>query len=164
MTAEYSDHVTATVNWCGAVDPSWREHLWADIHKVLIENPECPHEVKVNDCNICLEQIRSREDYEKRMDDITCDATCNRHFLGMTYKYHADAMLYPHIDYKKIRTPLLIVAGTKDAITTSTNVFVEKAKVARVDITYICVEDIDHYIRKRPDIINKTFEWLKNIQ
>ncbi|MGL4348451.1 MAG: alpha/beta hydrolase family protein [Chlamydiales bacterium] len=164
LTTEYSDNVAATVNWCGAVDCSWREHLWAFIHEILIKNPECPHEIRLNDCDVCLDQIRSRKDYDQRMDSITCNATGDLHFLGMTYKYHADAMLYPDIDYKKIRTPLLIVAGTKDLITPSTNVFVEKAKVAGVDITYICVEDMDHYIRKRPDIINKTFEWLKNIQ
>jgi hypothetical protein len=29
-------------------------------------------------------------------------------------------------------------------------------------IDYIRVEGMDHYIRKRPDIIDQSFEWLKN--
>lgn len=98
------------------------------------------------------------------MDKIADNPTSNRHFLGMTYKYHSDAMLYSDIDYKKIRTPFLVVGGTKDSAISSTDAFVKKAKVAGVDITYLRIKDMDHYIRKRPDIIHESFEWLKNIR
>lgn len=164
LTMEYSDSVIATLNWCGAIDCSWKEHLWTYIHKILIENPECSHKVTLSDCDICLDQIRSREHYDQRMDEIACDSSSDKHFLGMTYKYHADAMLYSDIDYKKIKGPFLVVAGSNDSITPFTDAFVEKAKVAGVDITYLRVKDMDHFIRKRPDIINESFQWLKNIQ
>lgn len=29
-------------------------------------------------------------------------------------------------------------------------------------ITYLRVEDMDHYVRRRPDIIEQSFEWLKH--
>lgn len=71
-------------------------------------------------------------------------------------------MLYPKVDYKRIRTSFLVVAGAKDTIIHSSDTFVEKAKNLGVDVTYLRIEDMDHYVRKRPDIINRSFEWLKN--
>lgn len=44
----------------------------------------------------------------------------------------------------------------------SIDAFVEKAKNLGVNVTYLRVEDMDQYVRKRPDIINQTFEWLKS--
>ncbi len=81
-------------------------------------------------------------------------------FLGMTYKYHADALLYSDTDYKKIRTPFLVVSGVKDTFIHSSDAFVKKARSFGVNITYIRVEDMDHYVRKRPDIIAKSLKWL----
>lgn len=66
------------------------------------------------------------------------------------------------VDYKKIRTPFLFVAGAEDTIIDSSDAFVEKAKNSAVNMTYLRVEDMDHYVRKRPDIINQSFEWLTN--
>ena len=97
------------------------------LKKLLIDNPECPHEVKLQDYKICSEQITSRQHYDALMDTIILNPTCDEYFLGMTYKYHADAMLYPKVDYKKIRTPFLVVAGAQDTIIHSSDAFVEKA-------------------------------------
>lgn len=96
------------------------------------------------------------------MDTIILNPTSNGYFLGMTYKYHSDAILYPKIDYTKIRTPFLVVAGAKDSIIHSSDAFVEKAKNSGVNVTYLRIEDMDHYVRKRPEIIDQTFEWLKS--
>lgn len=162
LSAEYSNNTLATINWSGAGDWSWREELWVFLQKLLMDNPECPHQVKLQDCKTCSEQITSKDRYDGFMDDILLHPTSDECFLGMTYKYHADAMLYPRVDYKKIRTPFLVVAGAEDTIIHSSDAFVEKAKNSGVNVTYLRVEDMDHYVRKRPDIINQSFEWLKN--
>lgn len=161
LTTQYSDSTIATINWSGAGDWSWREELWVFSQKLLLETPECPHHVKLSDCSICFESITTRERYDACMDAIACDPRSDQYFLGMTYKYHADAMLYPDPDYKKIRTPFLVVAGVNDTIINSSDAFVEKAKNAGANITYLRVEDMDHYVRKRPDIINQSLEWLQ---
>lgn len=54
------------------------------------------------------------------------------------------------------------MAGVKDSIITSCDKFVEKGKESGMNITYFRIEDMDHYIRYRPDVINKCFVWLKN--
>jgi pimeloyl-ACP methyl ester carboxylesterase len=162
LTGLYSGNTLATVNWSGAGEWSWREELWVFIQKLLIDNSDCPHQVKLQDCKICSEKITSRHHYDALMDTIILNPTSDECFLGMTYKYHADAMLYPRVDYKKIRTPFLVVAGAKDTIIHSSDAFVEKAKNSDVNVTYLRVEDMDHYVRKRPDIINRSFEWLKD--
>ncbi len=161
LTTHYSGNTIATINWSGAGDWSWREELWVFLQKLFLDNPECPHHVKLSDCGVCFESIITREYYDACMDATTCDPTSDRYFLGMTYKYHADAMLYPAPDYQKIHTPFLVVAGAKDTIINSSDAFVEKAENAGADITYLRVEDMDHYVRKRPDIINQSLDWLK---
>lgn len=80
---------------------------------------------------------------------------------GMTYLYHADAFEKPSIDYAKIKIPFLVVAGAEDSIIESCDQFVQKALDAGAPITYFRVDGMDHYIRKRPDVIDKSFEWLK---
>ena len=83
-------------------------------------------------------------------------------FLGMTYQYHADALLYAAPRYTQIKTPFFVVSGAQDTIIQSSDAFVQKAKDAGVLLTYERVEDMDHYVRKRPDIILKSFEWLRH--
>ena len=79
----------------------------------------------------------------------------------MSYKYHADALTYPVPDYSKLKTPYLVVSGAQDTFIRSSDLFVKKAKQAGANITYFRVADMDHYVRKRPDIIKRSFEWLK---
>ncbi len=163
LTTEYADSTIATINWSGAAGFSWREELWLFLQKLLIDNPECPHQVKLGDCCVCLGHIRSQDRYDAFMDSLILDPTPIRNFLGMTYKYHADAMLYPKIDYKKIRTPFLVVNGTEDPIIQSSDAFVEKATHSGANITYLRIEGMDHYVRKRPDIVHQSFEWLRSL-
>lgn len=84
-------------------------------------------------------------------------------FIGMTYAYHADALTWSEIDYKKLKTPYLVVSGALDSFVVSSDAFVKKAQDYNVDVTYFRVDDMDHYIRYRPDIIQKSFDWLSFI-
>lgn len=161
LTTLYSDITIATINWSGAGDWPWQEELWVFLQKLLAENIECPHNIKLNDCRVCLEDFTSRKHYNGRMDAIKKNPTHKQDFLGMTYKYHADALQYPKPEYQKIRTPFLVVTGANDTIVQSSDVFVKKAKKTGAKITYVRVADMDHYIRKRQDIIQQSFEWLK---
>lgn len=160
LTEKYSYITLATINWSGAGDWSWKEELWAYLQRLIVENPNCPHNLPLSDCFTCLESISFRERYDRQMEAIIHNPTFDQYFLNMTYKYHADALLYPNPDYQKIRTPFLVVAGAQDTIIESSDAFVAKAKAAGVDITYLRISDMDHYIRKRPDIIQQSFDWL----
>lgn len=77
--------------------------------------------------------------------------------------YHADALNWPKADYKQIKSPYLVVAGAKDTLIKSSDTFVEKAKQAGVNITYLRVSDMDHYVRKNQDILDQSFEWLRQL-
>lgn len=90
-----------------------------------------------------------------QMEAMIQNPTFDQYFFN-----HADAIMYPKPDYQKIRTLFLVVAGAEDTIIESSDAFVEKAKAAGSDITYIRVADMDHFVRKRPDIIQKSFDWL----
>lgn len=94
------------------------------------------------------------------MDSIIGNPNSDQDFFGMTYKYHADALNYPQPLYHRIKTPFLVITGALDSLIQSSDDFVEKAREAGVEVTYMRIHDMDHYVRKRPDIIAKSFEWL----
>ncbi len=147
LTTLYQDCTIATINWCGAGDWNWREELWAFIQaEPLLKKDNS-----------------SREVYDARMNETLRDPTPDKEFLGMTYKYHADAQKFPKYEYAKIKTPFLVVSGALDSLIKSSDAFVEKALAAGADITNFCIKDMDHYVRKRPDVIAESFEWLKAI-
>ena len=147
LSEKYSDQTIATINWCGAGDWTWREELWAFIEELRKEFP-------------LFDIFKSRQEYDALLDQTLIRPDVDQELLGMTYKYHADALTYPPPNYQKIKTPFLVVAGAKDSIIQSTDAFVEKAKSAQAKITYLRVPDMDHYIRKRPDIIEQSLQWL----
>ncbi len=157
LTGDYSDITLATLNWSGAGDWQWREELWAFVQKL-----KCDHAQDVKDCPGCTKEFRSRKSYDHTMDKTLQNPASDLFFLGVTYLYHADAQTYPIQNYQKLKTPFLIVAGDQDTLIHSSDAFVEKAKEAGTPITYYRVENMNHYIRKRPDIIGKSFAWLKD--
>lgn len=164
LTEEYADITIATINWSGAGDWTWDEELWAYAQRLLDENPECPHNIPLSHCLICLESLAmtSRERFDAQMNAMLNNPSCDQYFLNVTYKYHADAILYPRPNYEKICTPFLVVAGTEDAFIQSSDAFVKKGKAAGADITYLRIENMDHFVRKQPDIIQQSFDWLSD--
>ncbi|GAO97675.1 alpha/beta hydrolase family protein [Caedimonas varicaedens] len=162
LTTDYPEITLATINWSGAGDWAWREELWVFLQDFLSQNPECPqHHKKLRDCKACSEPIVSRERYDAYMNDTVNNPTAEKYFLNMTYKYHADALNYPPPSYQELKTPFLVVAGTRDSIISSSDAFVQKAKNAGCKITYLRIDDMDHYVARRPDIIKQSFQWLR---
>jgi pimeloyl-ACP methyl ester carboxylesterase len=164
LTTQYSDRTIATINWVGADGWSWRDELWVFI-KDMEKN--LPWHLKLQmllpkwmNFSIDSNLSQSRQEFDNIMDETITNPTADKEFMGMTYKYHADALSYPPPDYNKIRTPFLVVAGVKDTIIQSSDEFVQKAKNAGAPITYMRIEDMDHIVRKRPDVVKKSFEWL----
>ena len=145
LTTLYQDCTIATINWSGAGAWNWREELWAFI--------QAEPQLKAENS--------SREIYDAHMNETLRNPTPNEDYMGMTYKYHADALTYPDYEYSKIHTPFLVVSGAFDSIIDSSDQFVEKALAAGANITYFRIGDMDHYVRKRPEIVEKSFEWLK---
>lgn len=166
LTTAYSDITIATINWSGAQGWSWRDELW-----VFMENLEksIPWYFKFRmmlpkwmPFSVDFYLPHSREEFDCIMDETIYSPIIEKEFMGMTYKYHADALKnYPRPDYSKIKTPFLVVAGEQDTIIHSCDLFVQKAKNAGASITYLRIQDMDHYIRERPDVIVQSFEWLQ---
>lgn len=164
LTSEYSDMTLATINLCGAGNWPWREQLWMFLQKLVEESlQKCAHLGEVDECLSCDQEITSREFYDYRMNETIQNPTSDLFFVGMTYLYHADAQSYLEPDYQKLKMPFLVVTGAQDTIIGSSDDFVKQAKQAGVPITYYRIADMDHYIRKRPDIIQASFKWLKNV-
>lgn len=163
LTECYSDSIIATINWSGAGDLSWQEELWAFIEAF---RKQMSWYLKLWDCMpawvpFSFKVPKTKNDYDVYMQSILPNPSTEKYFMGMTYKYHVDAMLYLPHDYKKIRSAFLVVSGAQDSLITSSDAFVQKAQEAGAPVTYMRIEDMDHYIRHRFDIIKKSFEWLR---
>jgi pimeloyl-ACP methyl ester carboxylesterase len=169
LSAKYSKHVRAIINWSGASDLSWRDELWIFLEGRRAELlKSAPWHIKLRIhlphwCPLAVDFPRNKREHDAIMDRTRAHPTYQREFMGMTYAYHADAEAWPKIPYDKIQAPYLVVAGAKDTIIKSCDAFVEKARTQGVNITYLRVADMDHYIRRRLDIIQRSFTWLKSI-
>jgi len=162
LTERYPEIVRATINWCGAGDWGWQEELWAFIEGIRHDGYWW-NRVAIK-FFLWLEGFPSdRSDYDIIMDDIRYSGSVENTLLGMTYKYHSDALAWNKAQHCDIKTPFLVVAGAQDTIIESCDSFVQSAQEAGAPITYIRVDDMDHYIRKRPDIIDQSFAWLKQL-
>jgi alpha-beta hydrolase superfamily lysophospholipase len=166
LTTEYSDITVATINWSGAGDFSWRDELWYFMQD-MIQNTPWHIKLRVQlpswmPYSLDLYFPKSRKDHDNAMDETIKNPSANLKLAGMTYKYHADALTtYPKPEYGKMKTPYLVVAGTKDSIIDSSDVFIRKAKETGAPITYMRISDMDHYVRKKEDVIKDSFDWLK---
>lgn len=153
----------ATINWVGAGDWGWADEFW-----------EFFEHWKKNSFWIRLydgvprwlpfssDIPPSRQEFDVLVQQIIENPTSDLWMGGMTYLYHADAFQKTPIDYSKIRSPFLVVQGTEDSAIGSCDEFVKKAHEAGAPITYFRVNGMDHYIRKRPDMIDQSFNWLKD--
>jgi acetyl esterase/lipase len=141
----------ATINWVGAGDWSWADEFWQ-----FFESK------KQNSTWITPSDIpQTKQEYDAFVQYIIHHPTPNERMGGMTYLYHADAFRRPSIDYRKIRSPFLVVIGTEDSNLASSDQFVQKAQEAGAPLTYFRVSGMDHYIRKRPDVVDQSFSWLQ---
>lgn len=81
----------------------------------------------------------------------------------MTYAYHADALQWSATNYKRIRSPYLVVAGDLDTAVPSEDAFVEYAKQEGVRITYMRLKNVGHQVARLPEVVKQSFAWLKGI-
>lgn len=142
----------ATINWSGAGDwPwAWGEQMRKD-RPFLSALYSWWHRVP-----------KTRAEFDAVMAETVRDPSDKRWFLGMTYRYHADAIKTPAFDYQKIHAPMLVVCGTKDSLIDSCDAFVEKAQAAHAPITYWRIGGMEHRIsQNKQNLIPKSFEWLK---
>ncbi len=152
----------ATINWVGAGDWSWAEELWE-----FFENwKQNSFWMRLYDAiprwiPFSSDIPKTRQEYDILVQHIIENPSSEESMGGMTYLYHADAFQKSSIDYSKIKTPFLIVKGTEESDILSCDQFFQKAREAEAPITYFRIDGMDHYIRKRPDVIDQSFEWLK---
>ncbi|MGB1230518.1 MAG: alpha/beta hydrolase family protein [Holosporaceae bacterium] len=169
LTTMYPDKTLATINWCGTSGWNWREELWAFLNNMRDQMlASVPWPIRLRSYlpswvpySVNLHLPETRPEYDQIMDQTMAAPTPTKEFVGMTYMYHADALSWPITDYTQIKSPYLAVAGARDFLIDSSDSFVKRARRAGVPITYLRVKDMDHYVRKRPDIIKKSLEWLE---
>jgi hypothetical protein len=170
LTELYSDATVATISWSGCSGAlSWRDELWTYMMPGGSETvfpwfiklgwylPRCVAEYFNIFCP------KNRAAFDQIMDEIIKNPTFKKDFCGKTYAYQADALTWPKIDYTKLKTPYLVVSGARDIFVNSSDFFVEKAKEHHIPVTYFRVEDMDHFVLRRPDIVEKSFNWLRTI-
>lgn len=147
LTEEYAASLIATISWSGAGDWNWRDELW-----IYVKESVGFGGVKL-----------TRKMYDMIMDQVLKEPTFEKECFGMTNAYLADALCWPDVKYEKLTRPYLVVSGALDPFIVSSDDFVKKAKQNNVDVIYFRVEDMDHFIRNRPDIIEKSFSWLRDV-
>ncbi len=166
LTTDYPHITLATINWSGAGDFSWDTELWNFLQDLSTKLPwHISLRIKIPSwMPFSLQPYfpQSKEEYVKIIHKIIKNPTADLTFFGMTYKYHTDALItYPKPQYDKIKTPYLVVAGEEDSCITSCDAFVKKAKETGAPITYMRIPDMDHYVRRKDEVIKASFEWLK---
>lgn len=165
LAQDFNAHTLATINWCGAGDWKWNNELWTFI-KFFRKNNYWLF-LLLDACGGWMPFVpdipKTRKKFDSIMQKIETNPSYNKWFMGMTYAYHYDAQHFPCIEYTKITQPFLVVSGGQDPNIESCNSFVSKALTAKVPLTYFYVPEMDHYIRHRPDIIKKSFDWLEQV-
>lgn len=155
--AEENKDIQAVVLWSGAIDSSWRDTLWLDMHKIY-EEVCVPLKNPIADCL----DVVSKDNFESRINIILSNPSPESYFFNMTNMYVADGINFPTPDYTKLANRnVLVVTGVKDTIINSSDEFDKKAQANNVKIDYWRVDGMDHKIRNRPDLISDTFVWLK---
>ena len=153
LISNRNNAISATVIWSGAGDWSLREELWPFMRNLCSGQSA----TDISECR----NISTRKKYDSRLDDIALHPSAQLYFFNMTNMYMADAMKFPEPDYKNFHGELLMVSGVKDTLIKSSDDYYRKATRAGVDVTYWRVEDMDHSIRNRPELIERSFVWLK---
>lgn len=156
--AENNKIITAVVLWSGAIDASWRDTLWLDMHEIY--NTVCiPLKNPIADCY----DVETKDKFESRIDYILTKPSSESYFFNMTNMYVADGVTFPRPDYAKLENKnVLVVTGAKDTIIEASDDFNKKSKQNNVKIDYWRIDNMDHKIRNRPDLISNTFIWLSN--
>ena len=145
----------ATINWVGAGDWPWADELWQFFEswkqnsfwlRLCDAIPWLPFSSDIPP---------TREEFDVLVQQIVCNPTPNQWMWGMTWLYLADAFQRPPTDYGKIRSPFLVVEGTEDSTLASCDQFVQKAQEAGAPIIYFRIEGMDHWIRKRHQLVEQ---------
>ena len=152
-------NVIATIVWSGAGDWSWADELWQFMQNLKQDPLWSEMQPSLDSLNTPFPE--TREEFDVLVETIKAHPTADQRMCGMTYRYLADAFQWSFVDYDKIQAPFLVVTGTEDSIIASSDLFVQKARDAGAPITYFRIDGMDHYVRKRPDVIDQSFEWLE---
>ncbi len=152
----------ATINWVGAGDWSWADECWEFFERWKQNSFWMRlYDAIPRSFPFSSDVPKTRQEYDTLLEHIIRNPIPNQSLGGMTYLYHADALQTPSVNYSKIQSPFLVVKGAQDSDIASCDQFVQKAKEMGVPITYFRVDGMDHWIRKRPDVIDQSFDWLK---
>lgn len=163
LTEEYAPHIRATIAWAAPGAWSWPDELWQFM--VHERSAFSTWRQFVDELSQWIPLVSSRPATRNVFDDLLAqmmkNPAWNKEFMGMSYQYHVDACSYPLPRYEKLAVPFLSAAGGLDPAIGSFDEFVKKAQEAKCPITYVRVDGHDHYVRRCPEIVSKTFEWLK---
>lgn len=152
----------ATINWVGAGIWPWEKQVW-QFFESWKQNSFWMrlYDVIPRWLPFSSDIPQTQQEFDALVEHIISNPTVNQWMGGMTYLYHADALLKPPVDYGKIQSPFLVVKGTLESDIESCDQFVQRCMKAGVPITYFRIKGMGHWLRKRPDVIDQSFDWLK---
>ncbi len=157
LTTYYSPFTIATLNWCGASDDageSWATEIW-EFYR------ELPWYYKI--APVCCSNFpKTFKEHCDILNSMQGNPRTDLEYFGMTYKYHEDIMfIFPSIKYETLVTPYLVVTGGNDSAFPAALRFLERAKNAEANVSCLHVQNMDHYIRRRPDVVQVSLRWLQ---
>lgn len=163
LTIINSDSTVATINYAGMGVWGWRNELWS-----FLQHSQ-KHSSFVAKLFAWWSGLpKTREQYDKIVEEIIKNPTHEKWWLGQTYKYMSDAFL-SKVDWDvfySLKIPMLIVMGSLDPAIDSCDEFVARGTERDMLITYWRMDDMGHNIgKKRPETFAESIAWLmKNLK
>ncbi len=157
IAIKLSRHVNPSVciALVGCGDQNFKEYIWNVIQQM---RPLCYTWVWPLVCWWCSIP-NNRSKYDILCEMMKKNPDHKKWWFGQTFRYWADALDQCEVnDFLSLACPCLVVSGSKDVGCSSTDRIVERAKQLDKDVTYACIEYMDH------DVLNPQWGTLKIVQ
>jgi len=87
----------------------------------------------------------NRKEYEKLIATMKKNPDHRRWWFGQTYRYWADALEQTEAkEFLSLRCPMLVITGTEDIESASTDRLIEKVNHSEQDVTYLRIDGMGH--------------------
>lgn len=171
LTEKYADRTLATINGSGADGWDWPQELWNFLEKIReMFSANAPWYVRIRGklpdwCpgSLDLRLPKTRSEYNQMLAQMLQNPVPNRTWIGMSYRYHADAIRWPKTNFSNLKTPYFVIAGDQDPAIGSSDAFVQKAKESGVNVTYLRLKNVDHRVTRKREAIEAIRSWMQTI-
>ena len=171
LTEAYTDQTLATINASGANGWNWPTEVWNFLENMRETfHNHAPWYFRLRGTlpdwcpgSLDLRWPTTRAECNQILAEMLQNPVPNRTWIGMSYRYHADAIRWPKTNFSKLKTPYLVIAGDQDPAIGSSNAFVQQAKKSGVNITYLRFKGVGHQVGREPKAIESIRSWLQTV-